>query len=259
MAERLGNGLLSTTHVNVECRLHVHASMEIVLVLDGVLQMTVSGTQYTIREGQGIFVAPFEAHSFHSAEPNRCRVLEFSRELTPHFFEFLQSNRPNTHLFAVCEESASLCRRLLPDGGGAIDLIGVQAALSPLCYDVLLGCRFESSRGVNDSILEQSFDYVDRHFQEDLTLESVARAIGVHPVTLCKSFSKNTGVGFRSYLQYLRSSFAAHLICTTEKSLSEIAYEAGFGSIRSFNRAFLQTYCTTPSQYRIDFAQSRMP
>ena len=101
-------------------------------------------------------------------------------------------------------------------------------------------------------ILEKILGYIDAHFREELTLETVARAVGVHPVTLSKSFSKLAGVGFHDYLQYSRCSYAANLIRTSELNLSEIAYESGFGSIRSFNRAFRTVFRVTPTQYRCD-------
>lgn len=239
-------------HVNVECETHIHAMLEIVLVLRGVLQMTVSGKPYEIREGEGIFVAPLEPHAFHSAEPNACQVLVFSREMVWYFFEFVQSNSPSKHLFSVSKEAASLCERLLSDGSE--DYVGAQAALAPLCYDVIHGCAFEPRKHASDDTLERMLTYIDAHFQEELTLESVARAIGVHPVTLCKSFSKRAGVGFHAYLQYSRCSFAANLIRTSEMSFSEIAYESGFGSIRSFNRAFQCVYRATPTEYKRSFS-----
>lgn len=238
----------SVRHVNVECAAHIHAALEVVLVREGVLEMTVSGNSYEICAGEGVFVSPFEAHAFHSVEPNICLVLEFSREMVRYFFEFLQSKIPIKHLFTISAEALSLCDRLLSNGQA--DYVAAQAALAPLCYDVIHGCVFEERKQLTDGSLESVFMYIDGHFREEITLESVARAVGMHPVTLCKSFSKNARVGFHSYLQYLRCSYAANLIRTSEMNLSEIAYESGFGSIRSFNRAFLAVYRATPTQYR---------
>ena len=88
------------------------------------------------------------------------------------------------------------------------------------------------------------------HFKEEISLSSVAEALGIHPVTVSKSFSKYAGVGFNYYVQYLRCVYAAELITNTAMSLTEIAYESGFGSVRSFNRAFRGLYGITPEEYR---------
>ena len=44
--------------------------------------------------------------------------------------------------------------------------------------------------------------------------------------------------------------YVAELITNTAMSLTEIAYESGFGSVRSFNRAFRGLYGITPGEYR---------
>ena len=242
----------SEWHVNVECVLHLHATMELVLVTDGTLHMTVAGREYDIEAGYGIFVPPFETHSFHSASPNRCHVLEFSCELVSYFFDFLREHMPTTHLFSVGEESARLAQTLLPTGQ-KIDAVRAAAVVAPLCYDVLCGCAFEERREPLDDTVATILEYVNRHFDEDMGLESVARAVGVHPVTISKIFAKQAGVGFSHYLQYVRCTHAAQLIKTSKQSFAEIAYESGFGSIRSFNRAFQSVYRVTPTEYKKTF------
>jgi AraC-like DNA-binding protein len=125
--------------------------------------------------------------------------------------------------------------------------------LAPLCRDVYVGCRFEPRKVVFGDSFSRIIDYVEAHFKEDIDLDSVARAIGAHPVTVSKLFAKNTGVGFHYYLQYQRCSHAAYLLKNTNMSVSDIAYESGFGSIRSFNRAFAAIYGVTPTEYRKAF------
>ena len=71
----------SARHINVECSTHMHANMEIIIVNNGRLKMTVRGADYSINKGYGVFVPPFETHSFHSAEENECHVIMFSKSL----------------------------------------------------------------------------------------------------------------------------------------------------------------------------------
>ena len=52
----------SKYHVNVECAIHIHAMLEIVLVREGVLQMTVSGKEYRIQAGEGNVAAHSVVH-----------------------------------------------------------------------------------------------------------------------------------------------------------------------------------------------------
>lgn len=243
----------SARHTDVECVTHIHITMEIVLVTNGVLHMTIGGTDYDICEGYGAFIPPFEPHTFHSKQFNNCHVIMFSKELVSYFFEFIKKNSPKRHIFAVSEASMKLAQEILPDNNNSPDCIGAEAVLAPLCRDICKGCEFESRKHSFDDTAYLIFKYVDAHFTEPLKLSDAARAVGIHPVTISKIFSKHMGVGFNYYLQYQRCTYGARLIKTTDMSFSEIAFEAGFGSIRSFNRAFQSIYGTTPTHYKVSF------
>ena len=91
---------VSARHTDVEAVLHINAYAEIVIVTSGVLNMTVGRNAYSISEGEAVIVTPFEPHSFHSEKNNKCHVLMFSKELIPHFFEFLNKITKNTNIGA---------------------------------------------------------------------------------------------------------------------------------------------------------------
>lgn len=240
----------SDRHIDVECVVHIHATMEIVIVNKGTLTMTADGIEYDIPEGHGLFIPPFSPHTFHSKEPNLCHVLAFSEVLVPYFFDFVKKNTPTTHLFKLSASSHELSERLLPDRSNSADYITAEAVLAPLCHDIYLSCNFEPRKVFFGDTFSKVIDYIEAHYTEDIDLDSVARAVGTHPVTVSKIFSKHTGVGFHYYLQYQRCSHAAYLLKNRNMSISEIAYDSGFGSIRSFNRAFMFIYNTAPTKYR---------
>lgn len=240
----------SARHCNVECISHLHHSMEIILVTQGTLFMNIGGTDYRIPAGQAVFVPPFEAHSFHSPEPNWCQVLMFLKELLPTFFGFLQTNRPESLLFSYSAESAALVRKYLPEDTGDIDKFHAQAVLSPLVCDILEQCSFSPRTHRQDDLFHKTVAYMNEHFTEDITLDSAAKAVGIHPVTLSRLFSDKFKSNFRTYLNFLRCSYGAVLLRNGNASCAEIAYQTGFGSIRSFNRSFLALYNVTPTAFR---------
>lgn len=244
----------SARHLGVQCPAHLHNTMEIVLVTQGTLNMTVSGREYDIPEGYGICVLPFEAHLFSSAVPNRCHILEFSKGFVSHFFELVKGKALTNHLFPISEASMSLSETLLPNVSNMVDYVSAEAVLAPLCYDVLHGCSFEERKQPLDDTVSDVLKYIDEHFHEDVSLESTAKAVGVHPVTISKMFAQHAGLGFHDYLQYRRCEHATFLIKTTNMTFSEIAYESGFGSIRSFNRLFYKIRKMTPTQYKNTFS-----
>ena len=245
----------SAQHTNVECVSHIHVTMEIVLVTEGTLHMTIRDKDYEIPAGFGTFIAPLEPHKFHSSQPNRCHVIMFSNALVNYFCEFMKTKSPTSHRFPISDASLALVDKILPHETNVVDCIGAEAVLAPICYDIFMGCEFETRKRLVDRTSYRILEYVNEHFRDELTLETVADALHLHPVTVSKIFTKQLGIGFCCYLHYLRCTHAAMLIKMQNLSLSEIAYESGFGSIRSFNRAFLSIYSITPTEYKYQLAK----
>jgi len=240
----------SARHRDVTCIPHLHHSMEVILVTEGTLNMTVGDRKYTIPEGSGVFVPPFEVHDFSSPTSNRCHVLMFTRDLAPHFFAFLQTNAPGNHLFHPSEEAFALSQRHLPEEENHVDYFTAMAVLSPLFSDILSQCAFVPGNNRQDASFHKTIAYMNEHFTENISLATTAKAVGIHPVTLSRLFSHKFKSNFCAYLNYLRCSHAALLLTGSGASCTEIAYQSGFGSIRSFNRAFQSIYAISPSEYR---------
>lgn len=240
----------SAKHTNVECPLHIHSKMEIILVSDGVLNMNVSGINYEISACEAIFVPPFIPHSFSSPKRNTCHVLMFSEKLVPDFFEYLKYNSPETHLFKASNEVLILSERLLPDALNTVDSLIANAVLYPLIVDIKNTCTFGIGQTLNDDLFIEIINYLNKHYSEIISLASVAKALGVHPVTISKKFSAEAHISFTKYLNYIRSVKAVEQLATNNQTITEIANSCGFGSIRNFNRVFLENFGIPPREFK---------
>ncbi|WP_127579742.1 AraC family transcriptional regulator [Paenibacillus koleovorans] len=93
--------------------------------------------------------------------------------------------------------------------------------------------------------------YVNTHFLEDsLSLEQVASKFGVSIYTVRGAFKRLLGKNFLEYLHLLRVRRASSLLAATDMSVSEIAYDVGFSSFRSFTRVFKETTGLSATDYR---------
>ena len=100
------------------------------------------------------------------------------------------------------------------------------------------------------AVIPQVIRYLTAHFREPLTLEALARALGVSRFHLSHVFSEKIGQGFSAYLASIRVDCACALLAGTNRSVTEIAAESGFESQRSFFRAFGARCGMTPLAYR---------
>lgn len=237
-------------HENVYCTTHVNYSMEIIIVKKGVLSMIVGGKEYEITEGNAVFVQPYEPHSFISKEDNICAVFVFAPDLVPSFNEFIRFNEKSECLFKPGENLLKLVNDYFPEDCHNADTLKIQAVLFPLCYEIKTKLSFSNRKTAFDDTILKAFNFINKHFSEKITLEAVAKEVGIHPVTLSRKFTEIAKISFVNYLNYQRCTFAASLIEKQDVSFSEIAFSAGFGSIRNFNRIFQSVYGITPTDFK---------
>ncbi|SIQ98981.1 AraC family transcriptional regulator [Maribacter ulvicola] len=98
--------------------------------------------------------------------------------------------------------------------------------------------------------------YVTEHFAEDIRLDYVAREIGKLTVSaFCNYFRNKMDRTFTQFVNEIRIEEAKKIILTTNKDISEIAYECGFQSKSNFYKQFQRINGKSPTQYRKTFKQ----
>ena len=98
--------------------------------------------------------------------------------------------------------------------------------------------------------LDKIGHYLTEHFRDTLTLERLAREIGMNPSALCRHFRRRTGKTLFAVLNEIRISHACRLLRDTQQAISAIAWESGFANLSHFNRQFKSLTGQTPGEYR---------
>lgn len=93
-------------------------------------------------------------------------------------------------------------------------------------------------------------DLCHEHFAQPISLIGVAESIGIHPSHLARSFRKYYHCTLGEYVRRLRLDYAARELVRSDKSLVEIAAEAGFYDHSHFTHAFKIHMRMTPTDYR---------
>jgi AraC family transcriptional regulator of adaptative response/methylated-DNA-[protein]-cysteine methyltransferase len=97
--------------------------------------------------------------------------------------------------------------------------------------------------------LRAARDYLDAHADERVTLQALARNVGVSPYHLQREFKRRYGVSPSEYTRSRRQSRFRRLL-REENSVSRATYAAGFGSSSRVYEGAARELGMTPAAYR---------
>ena len=91
----------------------------------------------------------------------------------------------------------------------------------------------------------------NRFAETQISWDTLASALGTNRTYIANAIKKCTGLAVNEYVNMLRLEYARGLLVERpEDSITLISEEAGFGSVRNFNRLFVAKYAVSPTEYR---------
>lgn len=121
----------------------------------------------------------------------------------------------------------------------------------------ILGERFSQSNekekhGSQNNIarIREIIFYIHTHYTEQLSLEQIAAKNFISPAYLSRKFDQLLGIHFSDYIRQIRVQKAEQMLLYTNKSVTEIAEEVGYGNPNTFIIHFKDKYGVTPGNYR---------
>lgn len=116
------------------------------------------------------------------------------------------------------------------------------------CTDLLGSQAQTSSR--SQALFEAIRQYIDLHFAEPLSRESVAQSFYLSPNYLSHLFQKCGPMGFNEYLNHIRLEQARMLLKGHDMKVKDVAHACGFADSNYFCRLFRKNTERSPSEYR---------
>lgn len=98
--------------------------------------------------------------------------------------------------------------------------------------------------------LRAPIDYICRHFDDDISVESLASACNISVSALERRFRKHLKKTPHQYITEVRLDNARQMLLETEKPIGTVALETGFADHSHFTRAFVRYFGITPSKAR---------
>jgi two-component system, response regulator YesN len=99
-------------------------------------------------------------------------------------------------------------------------------------------------------VIEKAVEYINSHYTESITLNSVADKFYLNASYFCKIFKEEMGESFTKYFINLRVQKAKELMSDPTRKIYEIAGMVGYDDVQYFTKIFKSILGVTPMQYR---------
>lgn len=264
-------------HPKISVDPHIHNAVEILFITEGCFRVFVDHVEYMVQEGD---VVLFRSNTIHRLYPlKHGRNTYYVLKLRPDFILNLSYQSRGVYYLLLLslhineEEktvwSAEECikngisnslKRLIKESeaGGCCSDIAVKICAAEILLAML---RDIASSRENEALWEigneglmkriyHAIEFINCHYMEQLTAEECSRHVFMSYSYFSRCFKKITGKSFKNYLCMTRLSHAEKALIATEKPISEIALECGFGSVSYFIALYKKQKGITPLAFR---------
>lgn len=119
--------------------------------------------------------------------------------------------------------------------------------------DKMRGAASVMTKGSEDhtnDLIRKAKEYIDKHFQKDMSLDDISRELNISPYYFSKLFKEETGENFVEYVTGRRMNRAKQLLKNSEMSIKEVCAEAGYSDPNYFSRIFKKYQGVSPTEYK---------
>ncbi|WP_050636044.1 AraC family transcriptional regulator [Candidatus Stoquefichus sp. SB1] len=240
---------------------HWHRSIEITMIMKGAVRLKVVNEEYIIHQNEFVFVNSGLLHTVEETEDSGeieglivVLAYDFMKESYPeidkYYFDLYKDDTQLDHIRIIFNQLIELYENL-----DDYAYIKIKALLLDLVYILVKYCAVP----INDNHKYKKFlnskqyvlDYIEENYNEDLSLEKIAKEFAVSPVHFSRVFYKVFGIHYKKYVTDFRLYNAYEDVIGSDKTIQQIALIHGFPNVKSFIRDFQKNYGKTPYQYRM--------
>lgn len=250
---------------------HWHELVEIVYVAHGSLVITVDGERHTVSRRDIIIINSGRIHGFERTDAdNELVIVQFGLDIFEQATTELRDGASGRSVFGRCTKIESGVGSLHESIERSIEEIvaehrgtrpgsrlAIRARLSDIALAIMRGVpapvpgpRSATRRRTRHETLERVFEFVSHRFTEPITLDDAAQVASLSRYYFSRFFREQTGQPFQRYVLRVRVAHAERLLAESDLPVTEIAFQSGFGSPKTFNRVFRQLVGCSPTEYR---------
>lgn len=109
---------------------------------------------------------------------------------------------------------------------------------------------FQGQKEHEDDSIKQAQDYIEKNFQERITVDQLAYSLAIGRRNLERRFKKATNNTVVEYMQRVKIEAAKRSFENTRKNITEVMYEVGYSDTKAFRSTFKKITGLSPIEYR---------
>ena len=236
---------------------HMHPYYHMIHIVRGKLRFVINEKTYILEPGNCILIPRDTDHAYFNDEKEAVEYLEikFSLLKASYNSQIIRRNIQITHnelagnLFKQILKEYSHFDNRADDAAESYLLALLNLLGESERYQTKQDFRYLSASDYSE-LSQNIIKYLEEHYHEELSLDSLAKAMDHNKSYLCVAFKKDTQLTILDCLNTIRIRRAAELIVYSEYNLTQVAEACGFASVSHFNRVFLKYVGITPGQCR---------
>ena len=228
---------------------HFHKNPEIIYVLEGAVDCTADAGNIRLAAGEFGLCLPYEIHSYRPLAGSRSWVIVFSEDFVRLFAKQVAGKRGKGYAFRCPAAVEQYIRSELIEAEEH-SLLGLKACLYALCAQYSEQVPLTERNGKEFKVASAVLDYVRQNHTNRVSLGEIAEKLGYDYNYMSRYFRNTFDMTFTEFVNVYRLETAVNLLENTEKSITAVALESGFQSVRNFNHFFKNNTGKTPTEYR---------
>lgn len=259
---------LLSTYPNYTAPSHWHDDIELIAILSGEMQYNVNGEIISLKSGEGILVNARQMHFGFSSVKSECSficiLLHPMLLCVNHAYErdfvlplINNRNTPFIKLLPKILWQRKICNQIelmhaIKDEKAAP--IKVQTAFlkiwTALFENISITNNESIPQNIELTVIKNMIGFIQKNYSEKISLADIATSGAVGQSKCCKIFAKYLSQTPINYLTFYRLNKSMELLDYHDMTISEIAYEVGFGGASYFAETFRKCIGQSPSEYR---------
>ncbi len=227
---------------------HWHESVELLHCLAGEGNVIINGTVFEFKPDTTIIVNPNQIHVITSESKVQydCIIIfdTFCRENGIYTDKYVFNSVIQSH------QIGQLHLKMYEDFTNAEQAAKIRLDALDLLYNLQKNFTTEVLNKKETSVVEikMAIEYINRNYQENITVDAVAKASNLSKYYFTKRFKEITGKTFIEFLNSVRCRRAADNL-NLGKSVNEACFLSGFNDPAYFSRVFKKIMGVPPSKY----------